>query len=375
MPTTNLAFQNSYAIPDSDISYHDLVQQLPAAIYTCTADGYIQQYNKAAADLWGREPEVGRDLWCGSFRIFHTDGSPMQLDECPMALTLKEGRPILGAEIIVERPDGGRRHVLPHPRPIFNDEGRMVGAVNMLVDITEHKQKEQDHQRLMQHNEQLEEFAYAASHDMQEPLRKITTFATMLMQRNYDQLDENGRNFLTKISQSSNRMKDIITDLLNYSRETKSDASFAPTDLNEILKNVIADLELLIQQKGAAIHYEKLPVIHAVPSQMNRLFYNLLNNSLKFSKPDVAPVVDITLVNDPSKNYIELVVKDNGIGFEQKYAERIFNLFQRLNDRYSYAGNGIGLSLCKKIVENHKGEILAFGNLNQGASFYIKLPR
>ena len=108
---------------------------------------------------------------------------------------------------------------------------------------------------------------------------------------------------------------------------------------------------------------------------MNRLFYNLLNNSLKFSKPDNPPVVDITLVDDLTKNFIELVVKDNGIGFDQKYAERIFNLFQRLNDRYSYAGNGIGLSLCKKIVENHKGEILAFGNLNQGASFYIKLPR
>src|SRR5699024_3457027 len=111
------------------------------------------------------------------------------------------------------------------------------------------------------------------------------------------------------------------------------------------------------------------------PSQMNRLFYNLLNNSLKFSKPDLPPVVDISLVNDPSKAYIELVIKDNGIGFEQKYAERIFNIFQRLNDRYSYSGNGIGLSLCKKIVENHKGEIVAFGNLNQGASFYMKLPR
>ena len=375
MPTANLSLQTPYALPDSEISYRNLVQQLPAAIYTCNADGYIQQYNQAAADLWGREPELGKDLWCGSFRIFHTDGSPMQLDRCPMAITLKEGKAVQGAEIIVERPDGARRHVLPHPRPLFNERGEMVGAVNMLVDITEHKQREQDHQRLMQHNEQLEEFAYAASHDMQEPLRKITTFATMLMQQNYDQLDESGRNFLSKISQSSNRMKDIITDLLHYSRETKSDASFAPTDLNEIMKNVIADLELLIQQKGAAIHYEKLPVIHAVPSQMNRLFYNLLNNSLKFSKPDNPPVVDITLVDDLTKNFIELVVKDNGIGFDQKYAERIFNLFQRLNDRYTYAGNGIGLSLCKKIVENHKGEILAFGNLNQGASFYIKLPR
>src|SRR5688572_4092508 len=129
---------------EADNRYAQLVHSLPAAIYTCDADGYIKIFNKAAVDLWGREPEPGKELWCGSWKIYNTDGSPMPLDSCPMAIALKEKRPVYGAEIVVERPDGTRRNVLPHPRPIFNAQGKVIEAVNMLVDVTERRRREKN---------------------------------------------------------------------------------------------------------------------------------------------------------------------------------------------------------------------------------------
>lgn len=359
-------------IPESEFYFPQLIQALPAAIYTCDIRGYIQFYNKAAATLWGREPVIGRDLWCGSWKIFTLDGKPVSLDDCPMAVTLKEGRPVRGVEIVIERPDGMKVNVLPHPDPIFDKTGRLVGAVNMLVDITEHKKTKEINNLLQRYNEQLEQFAYAASHDMQEPLRKIHTFSNMLMERNAGQLDESGKNYLSKIIQSTDRMSSVINDLLDFSNASKSYEEMSAVDLNEVMEKVKTDLELIISDKEAAITYDNLPVVTGIPSQINRLFYNLINNALKFSNPGVSPAIHISAVCHSSS--VEILVKDNGIGFEPKYATKIFGLFQRLNDRYSYNGNGIGLALCKKIVENHNGNIHAESTPGEGASFYIDLP-
>jgi signal transduction histidine kinase len=175
-------------------------------------------------------------------------------------------------------------------------------------------------------------------------------------------------------------MSGIINDLLAYSRQSRIDELFEDTDLNIIVENVLSDLELMIQQKGAQIICDNLPNIKANPSQMNRLFYNLINNSLKFSNPDVPSKIHISVQkyipdeNGKLPSFIEFIVSDNGIGFEQKYADRIFQLFQRLNDKHSYSGNGIGLALCKKIVQNHYGEISAEGQPNKGAIFHLKFP-
>ena len=352
--------------------FFQLVENLPAAVYTCDLHGYIKFYNKAAAKLWGRDPEIGTDLWCGSWKIYHTDGSHVPLDSCPMAIALKEKREVVGEEIIVERPDGERRNILPHPKPIYNAVGEMIGAMNMLVDITENKRIVEMNHKLQDYNQQLEQFAFAASHDMQEPLRKITTFASLLVSKNKEQLDEEGERYLLKISESSKRMMNLINDLLGYAHETVAIPRFVKTDLNLIIENIKSDLELIITQKEATIVVDKLPIINASPSHINRLFYNLINNALKFSKEGVPPVVTIRCKQDTS--FVELIITDNGIGFDQEYATRIFNLFQRLNSRHSYIGNGIGLSLCKKIVENHNGEIYAVSEENKGASFHIKFP-
>jgi light-regulated signal transduction histidine kinase (bacteriophytochrome) len=353
---------------------------LPVAIYTCNNQGFIQFYNKAATALWGREPQIGTDLWCGSWKIYQSDGTtPVSLDDCPMAVTLKEGRPIRGTEIIIERPDGIRRNVLPHPDPIFDENGVLVGAVNMLVDITEHKQIQAANLQLRTYNEQLEQFAYAASHDMQEPLRKIQVYSSMLLEKNYEQLNEQGKNFLTRINRSTERMNSILQDLLSYSRETKVQERYSEIDLNKTMENITSDLELMINDKKAHVRCDGLPIIKGVASQINRLFYNLIHNTLKFSKPGRPPLIHIYMGNHfyagpHGKTFFEIRVSDNGIGFEPKHSDRIFHLFQRLNGKEEYEGNGIGLALCKKIVEMHKGQISAESELDKGATFHIKLP-
>lgn len=762
------------ALKESENLYEQLIQALPAAIYTCDAQGYISLYNNAAVELWGREPVSGIDLWCGSWKIYKPDGTPLPLEQCPMAIALKEGRIVSDEEIVIERPDGIKRNILPHPRPIFNAKGKIAGAVNMLVDITdtriteekkghfasivqfsddaiisktldgyvtswnnaaerifgytahemignhitkilppdrlneethilerlkngeridhfetkritkdgklldisltispvkdskgriigaskiarditsqkkaeqrireseerlrqathgadlgtfswditnqvfnfsdrlahiygythtarlsyedlndaifredksiaekafqkalktsilnyqvrivlpninqtlrwirlnakinfdesptpikiqgivmdvtEQKESEQrireseerlrlaaeaaelgmwdvdlitgvtvssqehrkiigypkneqwDYDKYLQYihhedrymvqnafqqalktgrmayeariirpdkterwirvngttmydkkrtpvrllgttlditdqkvasealenmvlertkellhsneqlersNHELEQFAYIASHDLQEPLRKIQTFADLVKDHLHDKTTT--ERYFSKINSSAQRMSMLINDVLNYSRLTKTGEQFADADLNRILKQVLSDFELLIEQKQAVITHSELPVIKGIPLQLNQLLSNLISNSLKFSenKPEINISWRILSANEVERKYprlnvdntyIELIFKDNGIGFEQQYAEQIFIIFQRLNNQRIYSGTGIGLALCKKIVEHHQGIITASSEKGQGATFTIILP-
>ena len=234
-------------------------------------------------------------------------------------------------------------------------------------------------------NGELEEYAYAASHDLQEPLRKIRTFGGFLYDTQYKQLDEKGKLQVEKILQSTERMSLLIKDLLTYS-SLKQKEEFEATDLNVILNNVLLDLEIAIAQKKAIISHDPLPELNAIPVQINQLFYNLINNSLKFAKDDLPLHLDISCkkvkgeeVKDvaglqPSAWYYEIIFSDNGIGFNQTYANQIFGLFKRLNDKSAYTGSGIGLSLCKKVVTNHGGVMTANGKEGVGAQFYVYLP-
>jgi PAS domain S-box-containing protein len=632
--------------------YQQLIQALPAAIYTCDANGHIITYNKAAADLWGQEPETGKDVWCGFWKAYHIDGTPMPQDESPMAIALQEGREVNDVEIVIERPDGQIRHIMPHPKPFVNAAGKVIGAVNMLLEITEHKNLDErnghfaaiiqssddaiisktlegiitswntsaerifgytsqemigthitrivptdrldeepkilerlkkgdriDHfetkritkdgrlldislsispvknskgiiigaskiarditaqkrteqrirenedqirvseerlrlaveiaemgmwdldlttgltttssqhrkilgyskavqwsknlfmqmihpaersmveqafsnalqtgnisyearvikndnierwirvngttiydkkhqpvrmlgtvlditdqkkakeelenmvrartrelltsnEELEKSNHELEQFAYIASHDLQEPLRKIQTFADMVKEHLHD--SEITQKYFNKIYVSAKRMSTLINDVLNYSRLTKTGEQFIKTDLNKVIKDVLADYELLIEQKQAAINYSDLPTIKGIPLQLHQLFANLISNSLKFA--EITPTITIIartlnreevqeyprLIED--KQYIQLVFQDNGIGFEQQHADQIFIIFQRLNNQRTYSGTGIGLALCKKIVDHHEGIIIAKSEPGQGATFTIILP-
>lgn len=237
-------------------------------------------------------------------------------------------------------------------------------------------------------NRELEQFAYVASHDLQEPLRKIMAFGTMLKLKQKDRLDEEGNYLLDTMTKISHRMKTLIDDLLTFSRMVNTDDALSYTDLNQVLQQVTDDLSEVIAQHQATVSYSQLPVVLAYPSQMHQLFQNMLTNSLKYSRAGVPPVITITasLVPAreiskylqssglPEKKFHRIEIKDNGIGFEQKYADQIFTIFQRLHTKDSYSGTGVGLAICKRIVTKHSGYIQATASPDKGATFSIFLP-
>jgi PAS domain S-box-containing protein len=236
---------------------------------------------------------------------------------------------------------------------------------------------------LQQNNKELQQFAYIASHDLQEPTRKISIFSKMLME-SLGTIDDRSRTYLTKINNSADRMGDLISDILAYSQLSKDSTLLKPVDLNKVINETITDFELIIEQSHAQIQYNDLPVIEAIPRQMSQLFGNLISNSLKYRRVDVAPVITITATKVTAKkagiaaendvDYYRFEFTDNGIGFSQEYADKIFNIFQRLHGKSEYSGTGIGLSICKKIVQNHHGTIEATADKGQGATFIVTLP-
>ncbi|WP_159473709.1 chemotaxis protein CheB [Dyadobacter sp. 3J3] len=304
-------------------------------------------------------------------------------------------------EIILNFPSLGERTMLLNARQIVNEVTAEKLILLAIEDITERKTTEINLKNfsdeletkvkertadLVQTNMQLEQFAHAASHDLQEPLRKIVTFSNRLQAKHKNELSEEVSSYLEKIEGASTRMSKLIQDLLNYSYLINHDILFAPTDLDEILKDILNDFELLIDQKKAKITSDTLPIIEAIPLQMNQLFYNLISNALKFSLDDVPPVIHISIHSLSEKEtgkrpglnskvkYCEIIFKDNGIGFDQKYSQQIFTIFQRLNHPGKYQGTGIGLALTKKIIENHHGEIYVEAKENAGAAFHVILP-
>jgi two-component system CheB/CheR fusion protein len=236
-------------------------------------------------------------------------------------------------------------------------------------------------------NEDLQQFASIASHDLQEPLRKIKTFTSVFITKFDNDISDEGKNIINKIKRSADRMSDLIREVLEFSKLTNATREFVQIDLDVILRKVLQDLDMLISDNNASIDYRKaLPTIEAIPLQINQLFYNLLTNAFKFYKKDTPPQLIIswsTLSSGEEKkisglregpSYIEIKFSDNGIGFEQQFADQIFQIFERLHTINDFEGTGIGLALCKKIVENHHGQIFALSEENKGATFHIILP-
>lgn len=235
-------------------------------------------------------------------------------------------------------------------------------------------------------NQELDRFAYVASHDLQEPLRKIHLFTDKLMNQFGEKLDGEVQVYLQKIGKASKRMQQLVNDLLKLSRETNDNIDFKQTNLNDLLREVLSDMETDIQKKRVKIIAADLPVIYAIPSQIRQLLQNIISNSIKFSKANGTPEIHIkteivkgaTIPNVDRKlfenTFYKIYIRDNGIGFDTKYAEEIFVVFKRLHSQQEFEGTGIGLSICKKIVEKHSGFITAQSTLDQGSTFIITLP-
>ena len=229
---------------------------------------------------------------------------------------------------------------------------------------------EQKNEELEKSNKDLESFNYVASHDLQEPLRKIQTFLSLIAQRGDDA--KAMHNYMDKISTSAERMSNLIQDVLTYSRLSVEN-QFVDVDLNKIVDNVLSDYELMVTEKKAVINKDILPVVKAIPLQMHQLFSNLISNALKYNEKQ--PVITIRCkLSDANPAMAEITLGDNGIGFDPRYKDQIFELFKRLHGKSEYSGTGIGLSICKKIVEQHHGTIAATSNEGSGALFTIQLP-
>ncbi|MEO8172694.1 MAG: response regulator [Sediminibacterium sp.] len=238
--------------------------------------------------------------------------------------------------------------------------------------------------RLEKANKELDRFAFMASHDLQEPLRKILTFSDRLYTRHKDELDSEAMLNIDRIQKAASRMQALIKDILTFSKLSVEKEQFIKTDIEQILREVLEELHTTVEEKNAAIHLEPLPDLYVNPGLIKPLFFNLIGNALKYSKKGEAPVIKIypEITNGDTQpldskemvKYCRIFIKDNGIGFEQQYAGQIFEMFQRLHSQTDYEGTGIGLALCKQIVEKHRGYISALSTINEGATFIISLP-
>lgn len=511
-----------------------LLQLLPVAVYTCDLEGKITYFNQSAIDLWGFEPELDNDLWYNNWEIYNADGTILEPEQYPMAITLRDGKSVR-KDIYIKKSDGTSLYILQLTKPLLNPSGKMIGALNTFMDVSEKYEREANlikTQNNIKHisekleekvikrtltlrksedryhkmveevedyaillldpdgniqnwnlgaqkikgyteeeiigknfslfyldedrkknlpqtlitraaregkamhegwrlkkngekfwgfvvltalhdndnniigfskvtrdlterkifedqlkenainiefrNKQLEEYAHIASHDLQEPLRKIRIFAEML---SHKITDKDALRDIGKIESSAARMTTLIKDVLAYSEIAQGEQRFSPTNLDEVLDHVIEDCELTIQEKNIVIERSSLPVINAVPIQMHQLFSNLITNALKYSnnggiisiQGQVKPSSELLETHSkPDTTYLEIIFSDNGIGFDEKYNEQVFKLFQRLN--IDQKGTGIGLALCKKIIENHNGTISVKSEVGKGTEFVIILP-
>jgi PAS domain S-box-containing protein len=259
--------------------------------------------------------------------------------------------------------------------PFHDSDGRVIGIMGISKKITEKKLMEQALQRRTQElaraNEELQLFAYVASHDLQEPLRMISSYVQLLARRYKDKLDADGQEFIAFAVDGAARMRGLINDLLAYSRIDTQGKALEPTDCNDLVKEVLVDLQVAIRENEALVTHDELPTVAADRTQLRQLFQNLIGNAIKF-RGDEQPAVHLGV--EPHGEEWMFSVRDNGIGFDPKFADRIFAIFQRLHGREKYPGTGIGLAVCKKIVERHGGRIWAESQPNHGATFYFTLP-
>jgi light-regulated signal transduction histidine kinase (bacteriophytochrome) len=295
---------------------------------------------------------------------------------------IADDKPLVPLEREYKRRDGSSVIMEIHQKRIHDLAGRATGLRTFLLDITERKRAQmtllEQADKLARSNAELEQFAYVASHDLQEPLRKIQAFGDRLKSKYEAGLGPEGLDYLSRMQNAAARMQVLIQDLLSLSRVTSNSKPFTPVDLGDVARTVVSDLEMRIQDAGGQVDIGTLPVIFGDRGQMAQLFQNLIGNGIKFRKPGEKPVVKITseihaLANGASG--WQITVEDNGIGFDEKYRDRIFQIFQRLHGRSEYEGTGIGLAICRKIVDRHSGAITAHSTPGAGAKFVILLPQ
>lgn len=364
---------------NSDQRYRSLFEDAPVAYHEIDANGVLTRINLAECALLGykREEMLGRPVW------ELVDVEEQAASREAVSKKLREEKPLVPFERTYRTQDGRQVAVEIHESLIRDAAGAVIGIRSCLLDITDRKRAESALRRqaaeLARSNGELEQFAYVASHDLQEPLRKIQAFGDRLKTKYAGTLPAEGGDYLDRMQNAANRMQTLINDLLTLSRVATHARPFVRVDLSEVARMVLSDLESRIEQLHAEVTLDPLPAIVAERLQMSQLLQNLIGNALKFNKPGVPPRVAVRadLVRDPNgavEDVWRIVVEDNGIGFDEKYSDRIFQVFQRLHGRNEYEGTGIGLAICRKITERHGGTIAAYSTPGVGSRFVVMLP-
>jgi PAS domain S-box-containing protein len=345
------------------------------AIYTLDPEGHVESWNQGAQRIKGYRAEeiVGQHF----SRFYPTEAVAEGRAFSELRTAAAQGT--YEEEGVRVRKDGSRFWAHVVLTALRDDAGHLLGFAKITQDISERKRLDEERQRvfseLERSNRELQDFAAVASHDLQEPLRKVQMFGDRLRSQYADQLGPEGRDFLERMLRAGARGQTLIQGLLAYSRVTTRAQPPVPVSLAQVASDVVVDLEAQLLDVQGAVEIGELPVIEADPLQMRQLIQNLIGNALKYHRADVPPRVEIRAVPlTPSGSRWRLEVQDNGIGFEERYVDRIFKLFQRLHDRGVYDGAGMGLAICRKIAERHGGNISALSQPGAGSTFLVELP-
>lgn len=363
------------------------------AIVLLSVDGRVENWNKGAEKIKGFTADeiIGKH-----FSIFYTkEDQELKLPEKLLATAAIEGKATYEGWRV--RKDGSRFWGSVVITALHDADNNIFGFSKVLRDLTERKMAEdklqmfaeellQKNRELERSNKELTSFSYVASHDLQEPLRKIQSFGNLILNAEARNLSDTGKDYFGRMINAAARMQRLIDSLLEFSRTTVNEKNFEQVDLGELLEDVKRDLREVINESGAVVISGPLPVANVIPFQFRQLLSNLLGNAIKYAKKGVIPLIDISATRVgkeeipqsssilTDQDYYRITVRDNGIGFEQEYAELIFELFQRLHGKTEYVGSGIGLAICKKIAENHNGWIAAESEPGVGSSFHFYLP-
>lgn len=386
------------ALEESERNFRTLVMQAPVGICILKGEDFVVEL---ANDTFLELADKRRDEMVGKRVVDVFPEATRQGFDQMLHQVFTSGEAFYAREYEVHQERNGEVRTIYVDftfQPLRDADGVVTRIMDVSVDVTDKvlarrriEQSEEELQRrvaertaeLEKKNRELEEFTYVSSHDLQEPIRKIKIFREMIRERDYENMSDASKVRFDKVGETIDRMAQSLRDLLDYASLEKKEER-ETVDLNTTLQQVLQDLELVIEQKQAIIQKDALPQVTGVPHQLHQLFYNLVNNALKFTMDGVPPRITISVqkatpelpagLPDPSKAYHLITVRDNGIGFSQEKAEKIFVMFQRLHRKEDYGGTGIGLALCKKVVSNHGGRIWATSEPGKGACFFILLP-
>ncbi len=382
-----LVEERTLALNEQKIFLNAILDNVAEGIVACDAEGNLQLFNAATRRIHGLPAEpLPAEQWADQYQLFEADGAtPMPTERLPLRRAWR-GEEVRDAEMVVRAAGQPERFLVCFGQPLRADDGRVFGAVVSMRDMTDRREYERELVRtadaLRVSNDELEKFAYIASHDLQEPLRKIQAFGTRLSDKFRAAVGEQGKDYIDRMLDSAGRMRRLIEDLLAFSRVTTKGAAFVSVDLNAVARDVLSDLEERVARSGGTVQVGPLPTVPGDPSQLRQVFQNLIGNALKFARPDVPPVVRVTAVPfdrlpadaPPAAAGWRISVADNGIGFDPQYTDRIFELFQRLHGRGEYEGTGLGLAIVRKIVVRHGAAITAHSRPGQGAEFVLDWP-